>query len=126
MNNDEHLHGGEPAEEELDLIEAVDEDGNSVLLEVVRYFFYNGEEYVVLGEAPEGHDCCGCEECDHHHEDDDDEEIAINHYIMKVIEKEEDGEEIEEFEPVEDEALFEQLCKVVEADFAADESFDDK
>ena len=42
MNNDEHLHGGEPAEEELDLIEAVDEDGNSVLLEVVRYFFYNG------------------------------------------------------------------------------------
>ena len=95
MNNDEHLHGGEPAEEELDLIEAVDEDGNSVLLEVVRYFFYNGEEYVVLGEAPEGHDCCGCEECDHHHEDDDDEEIAISHYIMKVIEKEEDGEEIE-------------------------------
>lgn len=40
-----------PKDETRDLIEGVDEDGNNVLLEVVRYFFYNGEEYVVLGEA---------------------------------------------------------------------------
>ena len=37
--------GGVAAEDETrDLIEGVDEDGNNVLLEVVRYFFYNGEE----------------------------------------------------------------------------------
>lgn len=44
--------GGVAAEDETrDPLEGVDEDGNNVLLEVVRYFFYNGEEYVVLGEA---------------------------------------------------------------------------
>lgn len=42
---------GVAAEDETrDLIEGVDEDGNNVLLEVVRYFFYNGEEYVVLAK----------------------------------------------------------------------------
>jgi len=124
---DEHNLGGMAAEEEIrDLIEGVDEDGNNVLLEVVRYFFYNGEEYVVLGEAHEGE--CDCEECEHcdHHEEDDDEEEAINLFIMKVVEKEEDGEEIEEFLPVEDEDLLEKLIEVVQADFEADEAFDDE
>ena len=118
--------GGQAAEEEVrDLIEGIDDEGNNVLLEVVRYFFYNGEEYVVLGEAHEGD--CDCEECDHCdcHEEEDDEE-AVNLYIMKVVEKEEDGEEIEEFLPVEDEDLLEKLIEVVQADFEADEAFDDE
>ena len=99
-------------EERLDIVEGVDEEGNRLILRVNRYFFYNGEEYVLLS--------------------DDIEEPNPNldevmFYVMKVTESvDEDGEEIEEFEPVEDEALFEQLCKVVEADFAADESFDDE
>lgn len=127
MYCDEQNLGGMAAEEEIrDLIEGVDEDGNNVLLEVVRYFFYNGEEYVVLGEAHEGE--CDCEECEHcdHHEEDDDEEEAINLFIMKVVETEEDGEEIEEFLPVEDEDLLEKLIEVVQADFEADEAFDDE
>ena len=125
MYSDEHSMGGAAAEEEmLDLIEGVDEDGNNILLEVVRYFFYNGEEYVVLGEAHEGDCDCGCEDCDHDHEEDDEE--AVNLYIMKVVEKEEDGEEIEEFLPVEDEDLLEKLIEVVQADFEADEAFDDE
>ncbi len=112
-------------EEMMDLIEGVDEDGNNVLLEVVRYFFYNGEEYVVLGEAHEGD--CGCEECEHcDHDHEDDEEEAVNLYIMKVVETEEDGEEMEEFHPVEDEALLEKLIEVVQQDFEADEAFDDE
>ena len=37
---------------------------------------------------------CECEHCDHH-----EEEEAVNLYIMKVVESEEDGEEIEEFLP---------------------------
>ena len=128
MYCDDQMMGGTPAAEEevLDLIEGVDEDGNNVLLEVVRYFFYNGEEYVVLGEAHEGEcDCEECEHCDHHEEDEEDEE-AINLFIMKVVEKEEDGEEIEEFLPVEDEDLLEKLIEVVQADFEADEAFDDE
>ena len=126
MYCDEHSMGGNMAAEEemMDLIEGVDEDGNNILLEVVRYFFYNGEEYVVLGEAHEGECDCGCEDCDHDHEEDDEE--AVNLYIMKVVEKEEDGEEIEEFLPVEDEDLLEKLIEVVQADFEADEAFDDE
>ena len=42
--------------------------GTTILLEVIRYFFYNGEEYVILGEAQQaddGHDHCDCgnEDC---------------------------------------------------------------
>lgn len=127
MYCDDQIMGGSAAEEELqDLIEGVDEDGNTVLLEVVRYFFYNGEEYVVLGEAHEGDcDCEECEHCSHDHEEDEEEE-AINLFIMKVVEKEEDGEEIEEFLPVDDEDLLEKLIEVVQADFEADEAFDDE
>ena len=35
-------------EERLDVIEGTDEDGRQVLLVVEKYFFYNGEEYVLL------------------------------------------------------------------------------
>jgi hypothetical protein len=114
---DEQILGGNAAEEEIqDLIEGVDEDGNTVMLEVVRYFFYNGEEYVVLGDA----------HVDEDDSEDSDEEEAVNLYIMKVVEKEEDGEELEEFLAVEDEDLLEKLIEVVQADFEADEAFDDE
>ena len=117
MYCDEQILGGNAAEEEmLDLIEGVDEDGNNILLEVVRYFFYNGEEYVVLGDA----------HVDEDDSEDSDEEEAVNLYIMKVVEKEEDGEELEEFLAVEDEDLLEKLIEVVQADFEADEAFDDE
>ena len=117
MYCDEQILGGNAAEEEIqDLIEGVDEDGNTVMLEVVRYFFYNGEEYVVLGDA----------QTDEDEGEDSDEEEAVNLYIMKVVEKEEDGEEMEEFLAVEDEDLLEKLIEVVQADFEADEAFDDE
>ncbi len=126
MYSDDQPMGGIPAEEEmdLDLIEGVDEEGNKVLLEVVRYFFYNGEEYVVLGDAQQDSECgCDCEHCDHDH--DEDEEDAVNLYIMKVVETEADGEEMEEFVPVEDEDLLDKLIEVVQADFEAEESIED-
>ena len=106
-------------EEELDLIEATDEDGNTVLLQAERYFFYNGEEYCVLTEF---HDDCHCEECEH---EEAEEEESIDAYIMRVAEKEEDGEQYEEFEMVEDDALYEKLIAIVEADFAEDEAIED-
>ncbi len=119
--------GGIAAEEEMeqDLIEGVDEEGNKVLLEVVRYFFYNGEEYVVLGDAQTDSECDGeCEHCGHDHGADD-EEDAVNLYIMKVVESEEDGEDMEEFVPVEDEALLEKLIEIVQADFDKEDSLED-
>ncbi|MDY4062213.1 MAG: DUF1292 domain-containing protein, partial [Candidatus Limiplasma sp.] len=113
-----------PAEEEeaRDLIEGIDEDGNNVLLEVVRYFFYNGDEYVVLGDAHDGCCDCECEHCDH---DEDEDEEAVNLYIMKVVESEEDGEEMESFVPIDDDDLLEKLIEVVQADFEADDELDD-
>ncbi len=120
MYNDDQPMGGSAAEEmDQDLIEGVDEDGNKVLLEVVRYFFYNGEEYVVLGDAQQDSDCDHeCEHCDHDHEGDEEEAVSL--YIMKVVESEEDGEEMEEFVPVEDEDLLEKLIEIVQADFESD------
>lgn len=114
MDSKDQILGGNPAEEEeaRDLIEGIDEDGNNVLLEVVRYFFYNGEEYVVLGDAHDGCCDCGCEHCDH---DEDEEEEAVNLYIMKVVESEEDGEEMESFVPIDDDDLLEKLIEVVQA-----------
>lgn len=124
-SNDQSLGGMTADEETRDLIEGVDEEGNNVLLEVVRYFFYNGEEYVVLGDAQSDSECgCDCEHCDHAHEDEDDEE-AINLYIMKVVESEEDGEDMESFVPVEDDDLLEKLIEVVQADFDADQETDE-
>lgn len=92
-------------EERLDIVEGVDEDGNRLILRVNRYFFYNGEEYVLLS--------------------DDIEEPNPNldevmFYVMKVTESvDEDGEEIEEFEPAEQE-LMDQLIEVVKTNFDSD------
>ena len=122
-SEDQNQNGILSEEEPRDLIEGIDEDGNNVLLEVVRYFFYNGEEYVVLGDAHESDCDCECEHCEGCADEDED---AVNLYIMKVVETEEDGEELETFEPVEDEDLLEKLIDVVQADFEADEAFDDE
>lgn len=90
--------------EELDIIELEGEDGAVLKLCVERYFFYNGDEYVLLS------DDCG---------QDNGEEVS--HYVMKVQPLEgEDGEEMEEFVPV-DEDLMEQLIQVVEATFDEEE-----
>ena len=91
-------------QDELDIIELEGEDGEVLRLCVERYFFYNGDEYVLLSD-----------DCGQH----DGEEIS--HYVMKVQPlPDENGEEMEEFVPV-DEDLMEQLIQVVEATFQEDE-----
>ena len=110
-------------DQEVDLIEGVDEEGNKVLLQVMEYFFYNGEEYVVLSDAEDEECCCACDdpECEHDHDEE------VNLYIMKVITStEENGEEVEEFVPV-DEDLMDKLIQVVQTNFNADdEDFEDE
>ena len=103
-------------QDERDIVEFSDEEGNTLLLEVIDYFFYNGEEYAVLCDADEE----AAQEADL----DDDEDQMI--YIMKVVSTtSEDGEEMESFVPVEDDDLLEKLIEVVQADFEADDELDD-
>ncbi len=87
----------------MDIIELEGDDGEQIRLCVERYFFYNGDEYVLLSDAcdvPEGE--------------------QITHYVMKVQPLEGEGEEdMEEFVPVDDE-LMEQLVEVAEATFGDD------
>ena len=88
-------------EEDWDIIEFEGDEGEPVRLCVEKYFFYNGDEYVLLSDA------CDAEEGE-----------EISRYVMKVepVEGEEGDEEMEEFVPV-DEDLMDQLIQVVEATF---------
>ena len=92
------------ANEEMDIIELEGDDGETIRLAVERYFFYNGDEYVLLSDA------CDVE---------DEEEIT--RYVMKVQPLEGEGEEdMEEFVPVDDD-LMEQLVEVAQATFDTEE-----
>jgi len=95
-------------QDERDIVEFSDEDGNTLLLEVMDYFFYNGEEFAVLCDADEeGSTCCQDKDC----ECEDEQSL----YIMKVVTVTgEDGEEMEEFISP-DESMLEQLIEVVQA-----------
>ena len=77
------------AAREPDLLELSDDEGNTLVMAVRSYFFYNGEEYAALipwdekGNAGE-------------------DEL----YVMKVVPAAgEDGEELEEFLPPEEDRL---------------------
>lgn len=125
MYSDDHFQGGDAADEmERDFVEGLDEDGNTVVLEVIRYFFYNGEEYVVLGEVPPEDDEGEDPNDSNLSEGDEEEENTTALHIMKVLETEEDGEEMEEFVPVEDNDLLDKLFEIVIADFSTDEDID--
>ena len=50
--------------EELDLVTLVDEDGNEIVMEVLDYFFYEGQEYAVMTEFVEGGCDCDAESCE--------------------------------------------------------------
>lgn len=121
-------------EEQLDLITGTDEDGNEVTLQILDYFFYNGDEYAILTDAVEdGCDCAECEDHDHEHACDcgcdacDGEHDEITCYIMKVVpSKDENGEEFDDFVPVEDEALEAKLIEVATTKLNADEELDDE
>ena len=104
-------------QDERDIVEFSDEDGNTLLLEVMDYFFYNGEEFAVLCDADE-------EACEHCHGEDCDCEDERTLYIMKVVTVTgEDGEEMEEFISPE-ESMLEQLIEVVQARYSEEDDDD--
>lgn len=91
----------------LDIIEISDESGDPLLMRVERYFYYNGEEYVLLRQIDSTTDEAQPE---------GDERL----YVMRVkVSLDEDGEEIEDFEPIDSE-LMESLIKTVQITFHHD------
>jgi hypothetical protein len=95
-----------------DVFVGTDEDGNRHELKIERYFFYNGEKYVLLSQYNE-------EDSRSEGKDIDPDEMTL--YVMQVKETvDEDGEAAEEFIPV-DENLMETLIQVVQTKFASDE-----
>lgn len=118
-------------EEDRDIVEFTDEDGNSILLEVIDTFFYNGEEFAVLADFVEDEEgdetgCAACAQGEASEEacaccggcDDEGEDV----YLMKIVGTTgEDGEEMEEFIPVEDDDLMEKLIEIVQTRFGEDD-----
>lgn len=93
--------------QERDIIVFVDEDDNEIEMEVLDYFYYNGEEFAVLTEltdevceCPEGEECT-CEPA----------EIMF----AKVVPLEDDEDNVS-FEPVEDEELADKLFEIINSD----------
>ena len=98
--------------QERDVIEFSDDDGNTMMLEVMDYFYYNGQEFAILSNAEENPS------------DDDPDDDPV--YIMQVNTfTDEDGEEMEEFVPPE-ENLMEKLIQVVRTRFTDDGEDDEE
>ena len=96
--------------QERDIVEFTDDNGNTLMLEVMDYFYYNGQEFAALCNANENPG------------DDDPDDDAV--YIMQVNTfEDENGEEMEEFVPPE-EAMMEKLIQVVRTRFS-DEADDE-
>ncbi|MBE5773102.1 MAG: DUF1292 domain-containing protein [Clostridiales bacterium] len=95
--------------EELDIVVFEDDAGNEIKMEVIDYLHYEGKEYALLAVIPE-------------------EELGEGEqrdaFIMEVVPVPGD-DEMEEFLPVEDEALAEKLIEIFESD-DFDEIFDDE
>ncbi len=89
-----------------DLIVFETEDGEEVTFVIEDYFFYNGEEYAILTEY-----------------DTEKEEVIDEGSIVCKVETVtgEDGEEDDEFIPVEDDAMAEKLIEIANAQLAEDE-----
>ncbi len=111
--------GDVPMEQELDqdLIVIVDDEGNEITMEVLDYFFYEGQEYAVMVEYTEHPEDC---DCGHEHCEGCGEEQQ-EAYIMRVVPV---GEDEEEFVPV-DEALLEKLIDFVQNELYEDEDFEE-
>ena len=99
-----------------DVIEMTDEEGNTILFSIIDYFFYNGEEYAILTDSNDE---------DAAEADAEDEGIAC--YVMKIVATtDESGEELEEFVPVEDQALEAKLMEIASMKLNSDEDADDE
>ena len=78
--------------QDRDIVEFTDDSGNTLMLEVMDYFYYNGQEFAAL--------------CDAQENPSDDEPDDDPVYIMQVNTfEDENGEEMEEFVPPEEKLM---------------------
>ena len=105
MNQEPNLNEEEMGMDD-DLIVFETEDGEEVTFVIEDYFFYNGDEYAVLTEYDTEKD-----------EVKDEGSIVCRVDAVEV----ENGEEDEEFVPVEDDELAEKLIEIANAQLAEDE-----
>ncbi len=91
-----------------DLLEMTDEDGNTLTLQILDYFFYNGREYAIAAEASGDENTAEVPE-------------AIDCFVLQVNTFTENGEEMEEFVPVEDEKLEAKLMEIASTRLDEDE-----
>lgn len=125
LNSEEQLNNQASEDAyEPDIIEMTDDEGHSTLFEIVDYFFYNGEEYAILTEyeASKAEQVAQCAP-----DDETDEQEEVSCYIMQVVISTNDaGEEMEEFVPVEDQALEAKLIEIASTQLNADDDLDDE
>ncbi len=105
MREDEFINEEDLSAED-DLIVFETEDGEEVTFVIEDYFFYNGDEYAILTEY-----------------DTEKEEVLDEGSIVCKIETTEDenGEESEEFIPVEDDEMAEKLIEIANAQLAEED-----
>ena len=101
--------------EELDLVVFKDDDDNEITMDVLDYFFYEGEEYAMLTEYDPDSACSACEaeNC----EGCDKEEDKVDVTFMKVVPV---GDDEEEFLPI-DEKLANILLNMVNSNGDGDD-----
>ncbi len=103
---EEEVFNEEDLSAEDDLIVFETEDGEEVTFVIEDYFFYNGEEYAILTE----------------YDTEKEEVLDEGSIVCKVVATEgENGEEDEEFIPVEDDEMAEKLIEIANAQLAEDE-----
>lgn len=85
--------------EDIELIELEDSEGQPVTLKVERYFFYNGDEYVLLSDDIDGTSAG-----------------EASFYVMKVEPIDGEDDDMVDFVPVDD-ALSEALLKAAQTVF---------
>lgn len=107
MKENENNIVGDDGNIENDYVTAIDEDGRELRLKPIEFFFYNGDEYALLSEVndEDGEECADVDE--------ESEEGALGCFVCKVTSvKDENGDEMDEFEPVDDEELAEKLIEI--------------
>ncbi len=104
----------EDSNQEPDLIEITDEDGNVFQMEIIDYFFYNGQEYAIIADYDEEDEANNYDE-------------NVDCFIMRVNSiTDENGEEFDEFVPIEDEELENRLIAVANQRLSEDEDAEEE
>ena len=101
--------------DEKDLVVFEDDEGNEFTMEVLDYFFYEGQEYALLAEVTEGCGDCDEESC----------EGCAGQRDAFVMRVDKVGEDEEEFVPIDDD-LSDKLVEIIENGLYDEAEFDEE